>query len=165
MLGLCRRPARFVMMFAVLFGVPAFAQTPTGRISGVVRDPSAVPREAVTVRATNRVTGTTRSATTGPDGAYTIAGLAPGAYTVTGSLIGFRRATSADVQVEGAVTIDAATEAARLQESIVAEFPGAKHLRVDGSGHYIQKDRPDVVIDSVRELAGCSRPRGVEVTG
>jgi pimeloyl-ACP methyl ester carboxylesterase len=52
-------------------------------------------------------------------------------------------------------TPTARAEAARLQENIVAEFPGAKHLRVDGSGHYIQKDRPDVVIDSVRELAGC----------
>ena len=51
----------------------------------MVRDPSGVPREAVTVRATNSVTGTTRSATTGPDGSYTIGGLAPGAYTVTGS--------------------------------------------------------------------------------
>jgi pimeloyl-ACP methyl ester carboxylesterase len=47
------------------------------------------------------------------------------------------------------------TEAARLQEDIVADFPGARHVRVDGSGHYIQVDKPDVVIDSVRELAGC----------
>jgi pimeloyl-ACP methyl ester carboxylesterase len=49
------------------------------------------------------------------------------------------------------------TEAARLQEDIVADFPGARHIRVEGSGHYIQKDRPDVVIESVRELAGCPR--------
>jgi pimeloyl-ACP methyl ester carboxylesterase len=47
------------------------------------------------------------------------------------------------------------TEAARLQEDIVADFPGARHVRVDGSGHYIQADQPKVVIDSVRELAGC----------
>jgi pimeloyl-ACP methyl ester carboxylesterase len=48
------------------------------------------------------------------------------------------------------------TEAARLQESIVADFPAARHVRVDGSGHYIQVDRPDVVINSVRKLAGCT---------
>jgi pimeloyl-ACP methyl ester carboxylesterase len=48
------------------------------------------------------------------------------------------------------------TEAARLQEDIVADFPGARHVRVDGSGHYIQADKPKVVIDSVRELAGCN---------
>lgn len=46
--------------------------------------------------------------------------------------------------------------AARLQEDIAAEFPAARHVRVDGSGHYIQKDRPKTVINSVRELAGCS---------
>jgi len=46
-------------------------------------------------------------------------------------------------------------EAARLQEDIVADFPRARHIRVDGSGHYIQTDRPDVVIDAIRELAGC----------
>jgi pimeloyl-ACP methyl ester carboxylesterase len=49
------------------------------------------------------------------------------------------------------------TEGARLQEDIVADFPGARHVRVEGSGHYIQKDRPDVVIEAVRELAGCAR--------
>lgn len=48
------------------------------------------------------------------------------------------------------------TEAARLQEDIVADFPAARQVRVDGSGHYIQRDRPDVVINSARELAGCS---------
>ena len=47
------------------------------------------------------------------------------------------------------------TEAARLQEEIVADFPGARHVRVDGSGHYIQNDQPRVVINAVRELAGC----------
>lgn len=54
-------------------------------------------------------------------------------------------------------TPSARAEAARLQEDIVASFPGAKHVRVEGSGHYIQKDRPDVVIDSVREVAGCRK--------
>ena len=47
------------------------------------------------------------------------------------------------------------TAAARLQEDIVADFPAARQIRVDGSGHYIQRDRPEAVIDSVRELAGC----------
>ncbi len=46
--------------------------------------------------------------------------------------------------------------AARLQDEIAADFPAAKHIRVDGSGHYIQRDRPDVVIEAARELAGCT---------
>jgi pimeloyl-ACP methyl ester carboxylesterase len=44
---------------------------------------------------------------------------------------------------------------ARLQDEIVADFPGAKHVRVENSGHYIQHDHPRVVIDAARKLAGC----------
>lgn len=43
----------------------------------------------------------------------------------------------------------------RLQDDIAQEFPGAEHLRVPESGHYIQRDRPQVVIAAVRKLAGC----------
>jgi pimeloyl-ACP methyl ester carboxylesterase len=46
-------------------------------------------------------------------------------------------------------------QAARLQEDIVSDFPGARHVRVEGSGHYIQHDRPAVVADAIRELARC----------
>jgi pimeloyl-ACP methyl ester carboxylesterase len=52
------------------------------------------------------------------------------------------------------------TEAARLQEDIAADFPAARHIRVESSGHYIQHDRPDIVIEAARELAGCSVPEG-----
>lgn len=44
----------------------------------------------------------------------------------------------------------------RLQDDLTREFPGAQHIRVQRSGHYIQRDRPDVVIAQVRKLAGCS---------
>jgi pimeloyl-ACP methyl ester carboxylesterase len=47
--------------------------------------------------------------------------------------------------------------AARLQDEIAADFPGADHLRVDDSGHYIQKDKPEIVVDAVRKLAGCKQ--------
>lgn len=43
----------------------------------------------------------------------------------------------------------------RLQNDLAREFPGSEHLRVAGSGHYIQRERPDVVIAAVRKLAGC----------
>jgi pimeloyl-ACP methyl ester carboxylesterase len=46
--------------------------------------------------------------------------------------------------------------AATMQEEIAADFPLAKHVRVDESGHYIQRDRPDAVIDAARTLAGCA---------
>jgi pimeloyl-ACP methyl ester carboxylesterase len=45
--------------------------------------------------------------------------------------------------------------AARMQDEIADDFPNSRHLRVDDSGHYIQRDKPDVVVEAVRELAGC----------
>jgi pimeloyl-ACP methyl ester carboxylesterase len=42
------------------------------------------------------------------------------------------------------------------QDEIAAAFPSARHVRVDNSGHYIQRDRPEVVIAAARELAGCA---------
>ena len=43
----------------------------------------------------------------------------------------------------------------QLQDEIAADFPGSHHQRLDDSGHYIQRDRPDVVVEAVRQLAGC----------
>jgi pimeloyl-ACP methyl ester carboxylesterase len=42
------------------------------------------------------------------------------------------------------------------QDEIAAAFPSARHVRVDNSGHYIQRDRPEVVVAAARELAGCT---------
>lgn len=52
-------------------------------------------------------------------------------------------------------TAAAAAREMHLQDEIAQEFPGAEHLRVARSGHYIQRDRPGVVIAAVRKLAGC----------
>jgi pimeloyl-ACP methyl ester carboxylesterase len=54
-------------------------------------------------------------------------------------------------------TPDLRRRAARLQQEIAADFPAAVLVHVEGSGHYIHRDRPDVVINSARELAGCTR--------
>ena len=45
--------------------------------------------------------------------------------------------------------------AADMQDDIASDFPGADHVRVVDSGHYIQRDQPEVVVDAARRLAGC----------
>jgi pimeloyl-ACP methyl ester carboxylesterase len=45
--------------------------------------------------------------------------------------------------------------AARLQDEIAADFPEADHVRVNDSGHYIQRDHPEVIVAAARRLAGC----------
>ena len=108
-----------VALAAVLFAIPALAQTPTGRISGTVRDAQGVGVEAARVTVTNTFTRATRSTSTAADGAYAISGLTPGAYTVAVSLVGFRRAVRADVQLANDATVDFVLEAVALQEVVV----------------------------------------------
>ncbi|MDP8985898.1 MAG: alpha/beta hydrolase [Pseudomonadota bacterium] len=52
-------------------------------------------------------------------------------------------------------TADQRATAVTLQNNIAADFPGARHTFVEHSGHYIQRDSPAVVIDAIRDLAGC----------
>jgi pimeloyl-ACP methyl ester carboxylesterase len=49
---------------------------------------------------------------------------------------------------------------ADMQDEIAADFPGASHVRVNDSGHYIQRDKPTVVVDAARRLAGCAPATG-----
>jgi pimeloyl-ACP methyl ester carboxylesterase len=53
-------------------------------------------------------------------------------------------------------TAEQRSEAVTLQNNIAADFPGARHLFVENSGHYIQRDQPGVVIEAIRDLAGCA---------
>jgi iron complex outermembrane receptor protein len=131
MLRLGFRCSTIVALIA-LVAAPASAQTPNGRISGVVRDSGGATREGVTVRATNSATGAARSATTRGDGAYTISDVPPGTYTVAASLIGFRRATRTNVAVQGDVNVDlvllplplqAITVTATLREEELSDVP------------------------------------------
>ena len=43
----------------------------------------------------------------------------------------------------------------RLQNEIAAEYGAERHTFVSGSGHYIQRDRPEAVIEAIHEVAGC----------
>ena len=132
MLGFRWHSSAFVSLVLALVGVPALAQTPDVRITGVVRDAGGTPKGGARVTATNRVTGATRNAITAANGAYRITGLPAGAYTVSASLIGFRRAIRADVSVDGEVTVDlvieplplqAITVTATLREEELAQVP------------------------------------------
>src|SRR3984957_12681316 len=46
--------------------------------------------------------------------------------------------------------------AENLQNEITGDFPGAEHVEVPDSGHYIQRDHPEVVVAAAREPAGCA---------
>src|SRR5919106_3394538 len=122
----------FAALAAVLYGVPADAQT--GRIRGVVRDASGTPLSGATVRATNQATGVSNRTSAAADGSYAFPNLGPGAYTVTASSPGLRAVSRRDVQVAAGadvpvdfemqpVMLEAVTVTAMLREQQLAEVP------------------------------------------
>jgi iron complex outermembrane receptor protein len=114
-----RLTAPLLAVLVALLAGPLLAQS-AGSISGVVNDASGGALVGVTVTATS-ATGTSKSATTGADGSFTIGELAPGAYTVSASLMGFRKVSHTDVQVAagGSARTEFALEPLRSEEVTV----------------------------------------------
>jgi iron complex outermembrane receptor protein len=108
-----------VLLAASFLGGAALAQTPSGRITGVVRDAQGGALAGARVTATNRTSGGTRGASTGSDGTYSIPNLTSGTYTVSATHIGFRRFARADVQVSGESRVDITLEVVPLQAIMV----------------------------------------------
>jgi hypothetical protein len=46
--------------------------------------------------------------------------------------------------------------AAQLQKELATAYVARRHDFVIGSGHYIQRDPPQQVINAARELGGCN---------
>jgi iron complex outermembrane recepter protein len=149
MLCLASRCLTLVTLAAVLSGATAYAQTPSGRITGVVRDARGAAREAARITVTNNVTGATRSTTTAIDGAYSVSGLPPGVYTVSVSLFGFRRNVRTDVQVAGDAAVDIVLEPLPLQAVVVTAT-----LR--------EQELADVPFSIAAPTASMLRERGAE---
>jgi hypothetical protein len=82
-----------VLLALSLMAIPAFAQLPTGTILGTVKDTSGGVVAGATVEVQNTETGSSRSVTTGEDGAYRFAGLAVGHYDVKAAKDGFKPVT------------------------------------------------------------------------
>ena len=106
-----------VLMTAVLWNAPAWAQA-QAKITGVVRDATGAALPGATVTATHLTSSTSRTATTGVDGSYSIA-LPPGAYTVSVSLAGFRRGSRGVEVPETGATADFSLDAQLSEEVTV----------------------------------------------
>src|SRR6266700_4367247 len=89
-----------LLVALVLFSLPIAAQEASGRIIGVVIDPSGsvIPKAKVTV--TNVETGITHETTTDVDGSYQIQLLQVGSYRVSAEAQGFRKAVASPSRLE-----------------------------------------------------------------
>jgi iron complex outermembrane recepter protein len=126
-------PRPFVIALVVLLsGVPAWAQAPEGRITGVVRDATGAGVPGVIVTATNQATKASFTTTSAKDGSYSFA-LAPGVYSLTATVPGFRTVahtieiaagTSRQVDFSLEATLsEAVTVTAMKRETTVLETP------------------------------------------
>ena len=48
----------------------------------------------------------------------------------------------------------------KLQDELLALSSNHKHVAVENSGHYIMVDRPDAVIEAIREAVEVARGHG-----
>src|SRR5206468_12642269 len=89
------------LMILTFFVTGALAQTvTTGSISGIVTDQTGAAVPGITVTATSPNLIQPQSATTGPDGRYSIFNLPPGKYTITAEAQkGFAKVQQGNVDV------------------------------------------------------------------
>src|SRR5580700_5581598 len=119
------RPQCLLALLAIagLFSLPASAQDTTGRIIGVITDPSgsAVPRAKIAV--TNVQTNITSTTTSADDGAYQVFQLPIGSYRVTVEATGFRKsvATPQPLEINQSLKIDVKLEVGATSETVQVE--------------------------------------------
>ena len=104
----------------LLLSAMLVAQTFRGTILGTVTDPSGAVVGGATVKVRNVGTGIERTATTTPDGSYTIAELPIGTYTVTATQSGFQTAITTGVEVSVAAErrVDVQFKAGKVSEQV-----------------------------------------------
>src|ERR1700742_749317 len=85
---------------ALLFCLPLFSQSYTGRILGTITDPSGAAVTGATVTITDVARGTNRVLTTDDAGAYVAPNLVPGTYKVRAEAKGFKTVERPNIPLE-----------------------------------------------------------------
>src|SRR6202046_1888137 len=112
-----------LLAIAGLISFSVSAQDTTGRIIGVITDPSgsAVPKAAI--RVTNVQTNVTNTTMSADDGAYQVLELPIGSYRVTVEATGFRRSVAAPqpLEINQSLKIDVKLEVGATSETVQVE--------------------------------------------
>src|SRR5579871_5480336 len=88
------------VLILLSLGLPAVAQDASGRIIGVVTDPSGSLIQNAKVTVTNVETGTSSETVTKDDGTYQVLLLPVGSYRVSAEAQGFRKTVAAAQKLE-----------------------------------------------------------------
>jgi hypothetical protein len=99
------------------------AQTPTGTLSGVVRDEQKGGIPGATVKAKHIATGKIRTITTDTQGRYSFTNLEPGSYELRVEASGYKVTLQSGLtlSVGGAVVADATMSVGQLSEQVTIE--------------------------------------------
>ena len=89
-----------VALLLSVLAVSAYAQAPSGEISGLVTDESGSVLPGVRVTLTNQATNAMRVVVTNESGLYVMPAVPPGRYTLKAELEGFRTVERADIGVQ-----------------------------------------------------------------
>jgi carboxypeptidase family protein len=113
-------PRGTAAIFALLMVSPIFAQTTTGRISGIVTDASGAAIINAKVTITGETTAFTRAASTDDHGYYVMTNLPAGVYGVQVEAAGFKSSlnTGNDLVNDGRLTLDFKLEAGDLSAMV-----------------------------------------------
>jgi hypothetical protein len=103
------------------------AQTSGGTLIGRIQDKSGAPLPGVTVTATQKQTGLTRTTATESDGTFRLPSLPVGTYSVVAELNGFATVTTENVQINVAsqreLTVDMSPSTLQEAITVTAEAP------------------------------------------
>ncbi len=159
---------RTTRLLACLVALPvaasmAGAQTPIGRVTGTVtQSPSGAPLANATVV----ITGTQLGARTGPDGRYTISGIAPGRHGVRASLIGFGPVVDSVTvapNVASPVNFELRVVAVSLEQVVVVGYGTQKRSDLTGAVSSVTPNTEREPITSLEQTLQGTAP-GVQVT-
>lgn len=111
------------VLLAALCGFCAHAQTATGTLSGVVRDPAGGVIPGAQVSVVNTDKGATRVAVTDAQGRYLLTALDAGTYQLRGEKSGFKTAVldRVVVTVGGSVVADLALSVGQVNEQVTVQ--------------------------------------------
>lgn len=112
----------FAVAFTVTMGwMHTNAQTPTGTITGTVRDETGAVIPGATVTVMNVRTSSTRTASTDAAGSYQIPLLPPGEYQVSVEMMGFKKEvrTGIVLQVQQIAVVDFTLRVGQITEEIL----------------------------------------------
>ncbi|MBI3693885.1 MAG: carboxypeptidase regulatory-like domain-containing protein [Acidobacteria bacterium] len=113
----------WVLLLGVFLTVPAFSQSVTGTITGVVKDPNAALVPNAVVVAKNTATGAEDATATNAEGFYRLANLVPGEYVVSVESKGFKKTTlsAQRLSVNDSLRLDVTLELGQVTEIVSVE--------------------------------------------